>query len=161
MLYVVVGALVYCYTEDWSVVDAIYFCIVTMSTVGYGDYSPSTGATRGFTILMIFVGIGVVFPTTAAAVGSLTSPITAKGRALLEERFPQRLIDIDGDGVADFKIPRSAAHYYSKNMFPSVLLMVAIQVVMAAVMTSVEPNWTYDLALYHCFVTASTVGYGE
>ena len=58
-------------------------------------------------------------------------------------------------------IPYLTYLFSSKNMLPSVLLMMLIQVVMAAIMTSVEPNWTYDLALYHCFVTASTVGYGE
>ena len=26
--------------EPWTLVDAIYFCTVTMSTVGYGDMSP-------------------------------------------------------------------------------------------------------------------------
>ena len=62
-----------------------YFCIVTMSTVGYGDFSPTTPATRFFTIMMMFVGIGVVFPVTAAAVGRISSPVTAKGRALLEK----------------------------------------------------------------------------
>lgn len=33
-------------TCRWSVIDAIYFCTVTMSTVGYGDLSPSTPETK-------------------------------------------------------------------------------------------------------------------
>ena len=32
--------------EHWSVVDALYFSIVTMSTVGYGDMSPTTDGSR-------------------------------------------------------------------------------------------------------------------
>jgi len=43
LIYLLVGGFFYTSTEDgWSGVDAVYFCFVTMSTVGYGDFSPST-----------------------------------------------------------------------------------------------------------------------
>jgi hypothetical protein len=39
---------------------SLYFSVVTLTTVGYGDHSPSTAAGRFFTILYIFVGLGIV-----------------------------------------------------------------------------------------------------
>ena len=46
-----------CY-EQLSFVDGLYMTIVTISTVGYGDFSPSTDAMRWFTMLYILFGCG-------------------------------------------------------------------------------------------------------
>ena len=35
---------------------AFYYCVITLSTVGYGDFTPVTGIGRSLTVLMIFVG---------------------------------------------------------------------------------------------------------
>ena len=32
--------------EPWTLIDALYFCTVSMSTVGYGDFAPSSPASR-------------------------------------------------------------------------------------------------------------------
>lgn len=48
-------------------VTALYFAIVSMSTVGYGDISPQTGAARLFTVSIIILGI-TVFATSISAV---------------------------------------------------------------------------------------------
>lgn len=47
---------------DWNFFNSVYFVIVTLSTVGYGDFSPSTVQGRVFTVFMIIVGI-VIFTT--------------------------------------------------------------------------------------------------
>ena len=47
---------------EWNFVNALYFIIVTLSTVGYGDFSPTTIQGRVFTLFIIIVGI-VVFTT--------------------------------------------------------------------------------------------------
>ena len=54
------GTFIYMYLEDWSFVDALYFSIVTLTTIGYGDYSPQTDSGKLFTILYIFIGIGMI-----------------------------------------------------------------------------------------------------
>jgi voltage-gated potassium channel len=44
--------------EGLSFVDAFYFTIVTISTVGYGDIHPTTPAGKLFGIVLIIIGIG-------------------------------------------------------------------------------------------------------
>lgn len=43
-----------------SLVDALYFAIVTMTTVGYGDLVPRTAASKLFTCAFVFTGFGLV-----------------------------------------------------------------------------------------------------
>ncbi len=40
--------------------DAVYFAVVTMTTVGFGDITPVTEAGRGLTIAMILTGVALI-----------------------------------------------------------------------------------------------------
>ena len=51
--------------------DAAYFMIVTMSTVGYGNIVPYTGAGRLISVVAIIVGVGYAGWVTAAIATSL------------------------------------------------------------------------------------------
>jgi voltage-gated potassium channel len=46
--------------EDWTLVEALYFSVVTLTTVGYGDLPPTTAGTQIFTIIYILTGFGVL-----------------------------------------------------------------------------------------------------
>ena len=52
--------------------DAVYFAVVTMTTVGYGDITPVSEVGRGLTIMMILTGIALI-PTQ---VGNLIQQFT-------------------------------------------------------------------------------------
>jgi len=54
------GAVFYHVTERFSWLNAVYFCVVTLATVGYGDITPKTNAGKLFTIFYILVGIGIL-----------------------------------------------------------------------------------------------------
>lgn len=54
------GALFYHSVEEWGWLDSIYFCVTTLTTVGYGDFAPATDGGKIFTIFYIIVGIGVL-----------------------------------------------------------------------------------------------------
>jgi len=59
-IWIVIGTLVYHYFEGWDWLDAVYFCVVTLATVGYGDFTPTTPFTKIFTIFYIINGIGIL-----------------------------------------------------------------------------------------------------
>ncbi|MBD3304851.1 potassium channel protein [candidate division KSB3 bacterium] len=55
-----IGTLGYSLLEGWSLVDAFYMTIITMTTVGYGEIQPLSEAGRLFTIGLIITSIGIV-----------------------------------------------------------------------------------------------------
>jgi voltage-gated potassium channel Kch len=54
------GTIFYRQVEGWSWLDSLYFSLITLSTVGYGDISPSTPASKIFTMVYIFLGMSLV-----------------------------------------------------------------------------------------------------
>ena len=54
------GTLFYRAVEGWSTVDAFYFSVTTLTTVGLGDLAPSTTFGKLFTALYIFAGLGLI-----------------------------------------------------------------------------------------------------
>ncbi len=59
LVLLVTGTIFYVHHEDWSIVDALYFCVMTMSTVGYGDLTPTSSLSKIFTIVYSLITIGV------------------------------------------------------------------------------------------------------
>ncbi|MDD5693109.1 MAG: potassium channel family protein [Patescibacteria group bacterium] len=55
----VIGTVFYHYLEKWSWISSLYFTVVTMATVGYGDLHPTTDISRLFTIFFILFGVTI------------------------------------------------------------------------------------------------------
>ncbi len=53
------GTTFYHYQEGWNVLDSLYFTVVTIATVGYGDLHPTKEASKIFTMVLIFMGVGL------------------------------------------------------------------------------------------------------
>ncbi len=54
------GTVFFTLVEGWSVLDSFYFSVTTLTTVGFGDPAPATAPGKIFTIIYIFVGLGVI-----------------------------------------------------------------------------------------------------
>lgn len=55
------GTVFYHEVESFRWIDALYFSVTTLATVGFGDLSPHTDIGKAFTIVYILVGIGILF----------------------------------------------------------------------------------------------------
>jgi len=60
LLVLIVGTLVYSVIEDWSLIDSFYFSSIALTTVGFGDLTPSTDFSKIFTVFYIFSGVAIV-----------------------------------------------------------------------------------------------------
>lgn len=67
---IAVASLFYWYVEGWSYLDSVYFSVITIATVGYGDLSPQTALGKVFTIGYIFAGLGL-FVAAASSIAIL------------------------------------------------------------------------------------------
>jgi voltage-gated potassium channel len=65
---VIIGTVGYMLIEGYSVVDALYMTIITMSTVGFGEVDPLSTGGRIFTFFLIVISFGIF----AYAVTTLT-----------------------------------------------------------------------------------------
>ncbi len=53
------GTVFFRFVEGLAWLDSLYFCVITLTTVGFGDISPTTAAGKIFTMLYVVVGIGI------------------------------------------------------------------------------------------------------
>lgn len=173
-------------TEPLTFVDGFYFAVVTLSTVGYGDFSPSSTSMRVFTVLYILFGCARVFvmlsdlfvnvleryrqaclafidrfdrsakhiDTTGDGVGDTAVVGRSKG-------LSGRGLDLSGDGQVDFVAPPGAVSFWAQELLPALLLWVVLQLVSAGIFMACQSGLTFGEALYHCLITATTVGYGD
>ena len=57
---ILVGTIVYMWLEGWGWIDALYFSVVTLATVGFGDLHPTTDLAKLFTVVYILTGVGII-----------------------------------------------------------------------------------------------------
>ncbi len=56
-----------------SIFDALWWAIATLTTVGYGDIYPVTAGGRGFTFIVLMIGLGLVAVPTGIVASSLSA----------------------------------------------------------------------------------------
>jgi len=49
-----IGAALFHWLEGWGWLDSVYFVVITLTTIGYGDFSPTRPVTK---IITIFYGL--------------------------------------------------------------------------------------------------------
>jgi voltage-gated potassium channel len=79
-----------------NIPQSIYWAVITLASVGYGDISPITPLGRALTVVLALVGIGIF----AIPAGLLASAFTDQLR-IDREAFKQRLMHAFEDGMLD------------------------------------------------------------
>jgi len=92
----IMGTLGYHYIEGWSFVESLYTTVITLATVGYGDFHPQQTMGRIFTIVLIIFGVGAM----AYTIGMATE-------VMVEGQMKKAM----GRGKLKKKIEKLAGHY--------------------------------------------------
>lgn len=59
-LLLIIGTVGYMILSDVDIVDALYMTVITVSTVGFGEVGTTSNSSEIFSVIMIFLGVGIV-----------------------------------------------------------------------------------------------------
>jgi voltage-gated potassium channel len=90
LVVVIIGTGGFMLIEKLSLLDAFYFTIATIATVGYGDIHPVTAAGKIFAIIIIITGIG----TFLALVTAMTQVFLQRRQLLLNRQRIHMLVGV-------------------------------------------------------------------
>lgn len=65
------GAFAYHFVEGWEILDSFYFVIITVTTIGYGDFVPQTVVGKVFTMFFAFFGVATALYLFSAISSSI------------------------------------------------------------------------------------------
>jgi len=144
VLFYVLASVYYANVEGWTTTDCIYFLTVSISTVGYGDFHPTTDKSRMFTIFVILIGLIFIF--------SIISDMANFIISLAEEQAAKIRKQQDFVKIDPWK-------YWKKRSYTAG--MVLLLVFIGTMVIWQYEEWTFIQALYFIMVTVTTVGYGD
>jgi len=160
--------------EPWTAIDALYYTTVSMSTVGYGDISASDNLSRTFTAVWILVGIVFVVVQTAIVVDGLFEWLGRAQRKLMSMLTSERFEEAEEEaeeraanaavaqlGMSAFRSRLNEAIFYVSALWTDVLLFLVLQLLVGLVILYTEPHFGVGDTVWYCFITATTVGFGD
>lgn len=103
LIYLHVGSSVFSTIEGWGYLDTVYWADVTLFTIGFGDFEPSTNLGKALTIPYAIVGI-ISLGLVIDAVRSLTLDggkrrVLARIEEKKRRRFVQKIAQRGGDEI--------------------------------------------------------------
>ena len=81
--------------DEFTMYNSMYFAVVSLSTVGYGDFSPTTFFSRLLTIIFLIVGIGLFSSAVSELISILSSE--ARGEGSFSNTLGKRVVLVSGD----------------------------------------------------------------
>ncbi len=184
LIFLALGIGIFPVVEGWSYLQAVYFSIATLTTIGYGDISPATPSGRLFAVFYVLFGVAII----GAAVGIVGEYVVqvrtfaaaerkaaAQKQAMEEDNSDSDSDSSDddeegqeGDEASGEKEVNASAKascgsccgkffwIFVKDFLPFLL----VGSIGMAVMMPVE-ELTFIDGLYWAIVTGTTVGYGD
>lgn len=148
-----VSTLFYTIAAQWTLLDALYFSIVTLTTVGYGDVVPKDMAGRLFALLLFFLGAGVV----GSAVGTAFTVYLDESKE--EENRTWSDLRRGNNTERHERIARKSNPW--RRLRKSLALVAAWTLGGALAFSSIEPKYSFLDACYWAGASLTTVGYGD
>jgi len=97
IMFLVVGAIFYPLVEEWTVLDSLYFGVVTLTTIGYGDMGPTTDSAKIFTAIYVFFGVAIVATLIGMATTFLIEAAALRAEVEKREKREAGFKDSDSD----------------------------------------------------------------
>jgi len=161
LVYLSFGVVAYSFVfEKWSIVDSLYFSVVTFSSVGYGDITPGTVSGKWFTCLFAMVGVAML-GIALGVIGSHIVELDLMRITEIMESQRKHLLDNLGKRLRLSKGEEKPQqkHYSQKGV--GKLLLYACVLCFQAYMIGKQQAWPISDTVYFCVISMLTVGYGD
>ncbi|XP_064164005.1 potassium channel subfamily K member 17 [Anguilla rostrata] len=126
----------------WKFTTSAVFAATVVTTIGYGNISPTTTAGQIFCVFFALFGI----PLNVVVLNKIGKYMLVIGR-MVSSLIEQKLNQKRGISVLVHLI--------------SFMSGVTIFFVVPMLVFKVFEGWTYSQAIYYCFITLSTIGFGD
>lgn len=133
-----------------TLVDAMYFAIVTMTTVGYGDLVPQGVAAKLFTCAFVFVGFALV----GVLVNGAANYLVEKQEDILIKRLKKQNSDVE-EIVDDDEVVAANLRAAISGAAVGLLFVTGVLVLVF------WEGLSFIDAFYCVCVTVTTLGYGD
>ncbi len=137
----------YMWKEKWDPLECVYFITVTITTIGYGDVTPTSEESRVFTIFVILIGIFIITGYIADVVGNLIKDVFNWCLSMI---YPKSSKDDCMEGPS---------HWKEKIFIISFLLLSIIFI--GTVFLEARAHQSFVDSLYWSIVSITSVGYGD
>jgi len=182
ILYVSIGTYIFMRMEPWSSKESMFFIITTLTTIGFGNRAPKNDHSRLFIILYSIGGMAILAYTISVISEVLKENVMVSFQTQLtmfrEKRYERIIcsndadkVNANGDAVLnlnDFddeeeerKIVLNDQKQMAKKQFLfAIVIMISFWVGGALTFYYTE-NWSLIEATYFCFISFSTIGFGD
>uniref|UniRef100_A0A0D6QTN5 Potassium channel domain-containing protein n=1 Tax=Araucaria cunninghamii TaxID=56994 RepID=A0A0D6QTN5_ARACU len=161
VVYLSVGVSIYICMRDefmgkvtYSVVDGLYFCIVTLCTIGYGDIVPCSTLTKMLTCAFILVGFGFIDILLS---GLVTFVLDKQETVLMSSVDRSSRYDLAKTYIVDVEKGRMRIRMKVALALSVVVLCIGIGTL---VLHKLE-EFTWVDSFYMAVTSVTTVGYGD
>ena len=86
LMFLAIGTAFFSMAEGWSPADALYFCVITVTTVGFGDLTPTSDVAKLFVAGYILVGLSLFSTCLGLLVGKLHGAVEEPANRLPRRR---------------------------------------------------------------------------
>ncbi|KAM0929512.1 hypothetical protein ACQ4PT_001574 [Festuca glaucescens] len=156
--YLLVGVVIFYLVMDQisgkrtnRVLDALYFCIVTMTSVGYGDLVPNSDTTKLLASAYVFTGMAVI----ALFVSKAADYLVEKQEVLFYKALHMNMKSSEAKMLRRIEMNKTQYKFYT-----CALLLVTTIVVGTVFLWKIEKLSLVD-SFYCVCATITTLGYGD